>query len=325
MERTSVYKTTANGGDFLGNAVALTLGENSITVGSVGFDRAVKFQFSSGDVEFDALSVNGDDSDCVETPSSSSVSDCGNFDAGSNTNWPYVLVATAADGATSQGPQTYTMNVTSLPADGANFRVYKTTANGGDFLNGVKLPLTLGENSFTLGGVGFDRVVKFQFSSGDIEFNALSLNDEDLDCTVAPSYDYAPVDWVGNESGNEHEGVYYAACGYSAGNGLSTDGITASIVVNGETFAMNHDGCIQNGDGSCSNNNGWYYGIPLQPGTYYDWSVTIETCGEGYSVSGNYETAPEPAVVEFTVDMNGVDQPSADHDPSFSKDFIKLE
>ena len=47
---------------------------------------------------------------------------------------PYVLVATTvADGATSQAAQTFTMNVTSLPENGANVRVYKTTANGSDF------------------------------------------------------------------------------------------------------------------------------------------------------------------------------------------------
>ena len=39
--------------------VVLTLGSNTITVAAVSFDRAVKFQFSSGDVEFDALSLNG--------------------------------------------------------------------------------------------------------------------------------------------------------------------------------------------------------------------------------------------------------------------------
>ena len=31
-----VYKTTANGSDFFGNAVALSLGENTITVAAVG-------------------------------------------------------------------------------------------------------------------------------------------------------------------------------------------------------------------------------------------------------------------------------------------------
>ena len=60
-----VYKTVANGNVDLGNPVALTLGVNSITVAAVTFDRTVKFQFSSGDVEFDALSLNGVPTSCV--------------------------------------------------------------------------------------------------------------------------------------------------------------------------------------------------------------------------------------------------------------------
>ncbi len=180
-----VYKTVANGNDFFETPVALTLGSNSITVPAVTFDRAVKFQFSSGDVEFDVLSLNGDDSDCVGTPppppSTSLISDCDDFVSGPNA-WPYVLVATTlADGAASQSAQTFTMNVTSLPAGGANVRVYKTVANGNDFF-GTPVALTLGSNSITVSAVTFDRVVKFQFSSGDVEFDALSLNGDDSDC-----------------------------------------------------------------------------------------------------------------------------------------------
>ena len=50
---------------FFGSATALTLGSNTITVAGVSFDRAVKFQFSSGDVEFDDLTLNGVASTCV--------------------------------------------------------------------------------------------------------------------------------------------------------------------------------------------------------------------------------------------------------------------
>ena len=111
-----VFKTTDNGGSFFGNAVALSLGENSFTVGSVGFARAVKFQFSSGDVVFDALSVNGVDSGCSlsEEPSAGSlVADCGDFAAGPNATWTHVLTAAlASDGASSQAAQSFTMNVT---------------------------------------------------------------------------------------------------------------------------------------------------------------------------------------------------------------------
>ena len=185
-----VYKTTANGNDFFGNAVALTLGVNTITVAAVTFDRAVKFQFSSGDVEFDALSLNGVDSECVvpAPPSSTSlISDCSDFISGPSA-WPYVLVATTiADGAASQASQTYTMNVTSLPAGGANVRVYKTTANGNDFF-GNAVALTLGVNTITVAAVTFDRAVKFQFSSGDVEFDALSLNGVDSECVCSTTY-----------------------------------------------------------------------------------------------------------------------------------------
>ena len=62
------------------------------------------------------------------------ISNCDDFVSGSDT-WPYVLVATTLDdGEASQAAQTYTMNVTSLPSDGANVRVYKTTANGSEYL-----------------------------------------------------------------------------------------------------------------------------------------------------------------------------------------------
>ena len=182
-----VYKTTANGGDFFGNPIALTLGSNSITVGAVGFDRAVKFQFSSGAIEFDALSLNGVDTECIAPippPPTSLISDCDDFVSGPAA-WPYVLVATTvAEGAASQAAQTFTMNVTSLPAGGANVRVYKTTANGNDFF-ATPVALTLGSNSITVAAVSFDRAVKFQFSSGDVEFDALSLNGADSDCAFA--------------------------------------------------------------------------------------------------------------------------------------------
>ncbi|GIR12408.1 MAG: hypothetical protein CM15mP23_09830 [Cryomorphaceae bacterium] len=191
-----VYKTTANGSDFFGNAVALTLGSNSISVSAVGFDRTVKFQFSSGDVEFSSLSVNGVDAGCIITEdtddSSVAITDCGDFEEGNNSAWAHILTATtAADGASSQEAQTFTMNVTSLPEGGANVRVYKTTANGSDFF-GNAVALTLGSNSISVSAVGFDRTVKFQFSSGDVEFSSLSVNGVDAGCLYSPEAGFYP-------------------------------------------------------------------------------------------------------------------------------------
>ena len=45
--------------------MAITPGTNSITVAAVTFDRAVKFQFSNGGVEFDALVLNGNATGCI--------------------------------------------------------------------------------------------------------------------------------------------------------------------------------------------------------------------------------------------------------------------
>ena len=109
------------------------------------------------------------------TQNTSLISDCDDFVSGPAA-WPYVLVATTVDsGSASQGAQTFTMNVTSLPAGGADFRVAKTTANGNWFF-GPATALTLGTNSITVPAVTFNRAVKFQFSSGAVEFNILSLS-----------------------------------------------------------------------------------------------------------------------------------------------------
>ena len=117
----------------------------------------------------------------VFAQTSSLISDCDDFVAGPNATWTHVLVATTiADGSVSQGSQTFTMNITDT-ANGGSVRVYKTTANGSSFF-GNPVALTLGLNTITVAAVTFDRAVKFQFSNGDVEFDALSLNGVESDC-----------------------------------------------------------------------------------------------------------------------------------------------
>ena len=142
----------------------------------------------------------------VFAQTTSLISDCGDFDAGP-TAWPYVLVATTvADGAASQGAQTFTMNVTDT-ASGANFRVAKTVANGNWFF-GPPVALTLGLNTITVPAVTFNRTVKFQFSSGDPEFDFLSLNGDTsscvtlvtLGCTDSIALNYNPLATIDDSS-----------------------------------------------------------------------------------------------------------------------------
>jgi len=185
-----VYKTNANNVAVLGTQQTLVVGSNTFEVTAVNFYRAVKFQFSDGHVAFDQLLVNGvtiyPASAQNSHSSSTAITDCAGFVAGPNAFWPKVLVATTiGDGAASQGAQTFTMNVFSLPAD-AEVRVYKTTANGGDY-SGNPVALQLGSNTITVASVGFVRAVKFQFSSGDVEFDSLTLNGAAVACSSQPS------------------------------------------------------------------------------------------------------------------------------------------
>lgn len=174
-----VFKTTANGGDFFGNATALSVGSNTINVTAVSFNRTVKFQFSSGDIEFDAISLNDTDTD-------QEIATSNLFTAGANTNWPHILTAATNDNPDSQEAQTLEIYITSVPHEGANYRVYKTTANGGDFF-GTPQPLMLGTNTITVTGVSFNRSVKFQFNSGDVVFDAIALNDSENAISIGTS------------------------------------------------------------------------------------------------------------------------------------------
>ena len=74
--------------------------------------------------------------------------------------------------------QTLEINITSLPIEGANYRVVKSVSNG-NFNIGEAQPLLLGNNNINVNAVENpwgDRIVKFQFSSNAVEFDEISLN-----------------------------------------------------------------------------------------------------------------------------------------------------
>ena len=177
-----IVKTVANGNWDTGSAQALVLGLNTITVAAVSFDRSVKLQFDNGDVEFNALTVNGSALECAgETAGGTPVADCLLFTDGPNSTWPYAMTVTTPDSANSGAEQNITITITSLPAEGANYRIVKTVADG-NWFNGNAVSLAYGENSITVSEVAFDRSVKVQMSSGEVEFDALVLNGTALEC-----------------------------------------------------------------------------------------------------------------------------------------------
>ena len=294
-----VAKTVANGNWFFGPAQTMTLGSNSITVAAVTFNRSVKFQFSSGAVEFDALVLNGDSSDCVLPPPpslTSLISDCNDFTSGP-TAWPYVLTATTPDsGVASQGAQTFTMNVTNLPTGGATFRVAKTTANGNWFF-GPAQTMVVGSNGITVSAVTFNRTVKFQFSTGDVEFDALSLNGVASNCVIPPP---PPTTSLISDCGDFISGPTawpYVLVATTPDSGISSQGaqtftMNVTDTANGATFRVAKT--VANGN--------WFFG-PAQTMTLGSNSITVAAVTFNRSVKFQFSSGD----VEFdALTLNGV-------------------
>ena len=176
-----VAKTVANGNWFFGNAIPLEIGTVTVSVSAVDFDRSVKFQFSSSEVEFVLLEINGESLTCAGDLQGIPLASCSVIEDGPNASWPHVITSTTPDDPNSGEAQTMEVLVTALPAEGGECRVVKTVANG-NWDNGSPVSLEIGTNQITVGEVDFARSVKFQFSSGAIEFAELLINGEALDC-----------------------------------------------------------------------------------------------------------------------------------------------
>ena len=80
----------------------------------------------------------------------------------------------------SQSEQSITINVTGLPSGGATQSIYKTLREGGDYYQNPFATLNYGSNTFIINAVDFDRSAFFRFSSGEIEFDSLVYNEEQL-------------------------------------------------------------------------------------------------------------------------------------------------
>ena len=243
-----VFKTTANGGSFFGNPQDLVLGQNTVTVSAVGFDRAVKFQFSDGDVEFDFLSINDEERDeCYAVDPGTPISECNQFAAGPNDNWPHALTLTTPDDPNSNAAQTLVLTVASLPDGGANYRVAKTVANG-NWFNGNAQALAVGENTITVSGVSFTRSVKIQFSSGAIGVTSIVANGAELVCGAGCT-DATACNYDADATSDDGSCLQLDECGVCGGSGVDADADGICDDVDDCVGAI--DGCgVCNGDGT---------------------------------------------------------------------------
>ena len=114
----------------------LTLSGTGVTSDVLSITQSSTFNVTLPARESGTLNVTSTAIDLVPgTPSKTYINACSDFASGPS-SWPYVLTATlASDGASSQASQTFTMNVTTLPSGGANFRVPKHT---GEFLRDTR-------------------------------------------------------------------------------------------------------------------------------------------------------------------------------------------
>ena len=101
------------------------------------------------------------------------------FSNGPNNTWTNVYTACQIGDGNNGAQQNFAINVTNLPPQGANYRVARTVANQNWYF-APSQNLSLGINIISVNAVNFDRTVKFQFSSDDVEFNSISHNGLDV-------------------------------------------------------------------------------------------------------------------------------------------------
>ena len=182
----------------------LTVGENTITVPAVEWNRNVKFQFSgSGSIEFDSFSHNGvvlypfQEFECEET----TIGESNLFVSQDDDAYPYYLTAADKAEGNMNTDHSFEMTITCLPAGGATYKIYKTNSAGND-IQCCEAVLSLGAFSKTVAAVAWDRNLRFQFSTADIGFSSLSVNGsnvlglEDVNSSVFSIYPNPATDLI---------------------------------------------------------------------------------------------------------------------------------
>ncbi len=101
------------------------------------------------------------------------------FSNGPNSSWTNVYTACVIGDGNNGAQQTFVINVTNLPSQGANYRVARTVANQNWYFAPAQA-LSLGLNTITVNSVSFDRTVKFQFSDGGVEFSTITINGDSI-------------------------------------------------------------------------------------------------------------------------------------------------
>ena len=221
-------------------------------------------------IKFETQSISGN---------AGNVEFCSLFNPVPNPSWPRALTLTTPDAPNSGGEQVVFINVTSLPIDGAEYRVVKTTANG-NWYNGPAQPLLLGQNVITVSPVDFDRTVRLQVSTVDIGFDGLSVNGAPLACdgseiegVVRLISDVLVEDCVFERTG--HYAIWIKSLGLAGIDLYKNQNVTLRgcqfLHTGGSGFVPNKcedvlvEGCTFNHTGSSQDERMWKRGSGLWP------------------------------------------------------------
>ena len=156
---------------------------SNITTGSADISWTGNSDATSYNIEYGLAGFTpGTAAGTTSTVSPATIADNPNslFSTGTNPPWLYIHPITlTSDGvAVSSLEQTYTINVTSLPAGGVKWRLIKqNNGSGASFVpNGGGIDLVLGINTLIAPASTWNRYVKAQFKNNTFEFNEISIN-----------------------------------------------------------------------------------------------------------------------------------------------------
>jgi hypothetical protein len=156
------------------NSTALSASNISATTADISWTG----NGSSFNIEYGTLGFVQGTGNTVVVNSATIATQSSLFTSGSAA-WPHVYALTlTSDGVSSQSAQTISINVTSLPSGGANWRLIKQNqTTGASFVpNSNGQALVLGLNTLTAPASTWTRYVKAQFDTDNVGISLISVN-----------------------------------------------------------------------------------------------------------------------------------------------------
>ena len=153
-------------------------GDNKPVIDGYGYQASILI-FNDQNIEINNLEITNSFSHIDQNISTISEQTPNLFANGPNNLWTNVYTACIIGDGNNGSSQTFEINVTNLPEQEVYYRVARTVSNGNWYL-APQQTLSLGLNTIIVNKVDFDRTVKFQFSSGNIEFDEILLNNEPI-------------------------------------------------------------------------------------------------------------------------------------------------